>query len=339
MVANAALLLIVLGFVLHTPNQNSSAAILPNNTVTQTANPLDQLSSANIAVTVARMDNLPELTAVTNDAQSQSADLSAAPSNNSVVSKPEVVATAFKSNKDIKSYVVQAGDTVSSIATKFGITSDSVRWSNALAGDSVSAGTKLSIPPVSGIVYTVKAGDTLDTIASKYKADKAQLTAANDAEIAGITVGEQIIIPDGQLPAPVYSYASAYSGYAWGTSAVYGSNGYDYGFCTWYVSNRRSELGRSVPSNLGDARTWYTVARNAGLPTGSTPQNGAVMVNQPGDHVAVVEQVNDDGSFWISEMNSYGQVSMTNSTPTGGWGRVDFKLVPAATASRYYYIY
>jgi surface antigen len=63
------------------------------------------------------------------------------------------------------------------------------------------------------------------------------------------------------------------------------------------------------------------------------------MVNQGGNHVAVVEQLNDDGSYWISEMNSYGQRSMTDSTPTGGWGRIDYKIVPAGSASRYYYIY
>ena len=58
-----------------------------------------------------------------------------------------------------------------------------------------------------------------------------------------------------------------------------------------------------------------------GLPTGLVPKVGAVVVYEAGDHVMFVEQVNPDGSFWISEMNDAGQVSMTNPTPTGGTGR------------------
>jgi surface antigen len=338
---NAVLLIAVLLFVLNanSVHTNSQGVLTSTDSTEAPTNPLDHLSSADIAVTAARMTGLPELTAVTNDAQSQAAGLTQASSNDITVSKPQVVATTFASNKDIQSYVVQAGDSISSIAKKFGITSDSVRWSNNITGEAVSAGQTLLIPPVSGIVYTVKAGDTPDTLANKYKASKAQIIASNDAEISGLQVGERIIIPNGQQPAPVYTYTSYYSGFAWGTSAIYGFNGYDYGFCTWYVANRRAELGRPVPSNLGDAYTWYTVARNAGLSTGTAPRPGAVMVNQPGDHVAVVEQVNGDGSFWVSEMNSYGQVGITNPTPTGGWGRVDFKLEPAGSASRYYYIY
>jgi len=76
-----------------------------------------------------------------------------------VLSKPQIVATALKSRADIKTYVVQAGETIPALATRFGITSDSIRWSNGLSGDNLNVGTKLTIPPVSGIVYTVKAGD------------------------------------------------------------------------------------------------------------------------------------------------------------------------------------
>jgi surface antigen len=92
-----------------------------------------------------------------------------------------------------------------------------------------------------------------------------------------------------------------------------------------------------VPSNLGNAYSWYRAAQAAGLPTGLTPQVGAVMVNEAGDHVAVVEQVNSDGSFWISEMNSHGQVSMSNSTPTGGWGVRDYKVVGSVGNMKFIY--
>jgi hypothetical protein len=38
-------------------------------------------------------------------------------------------------------------------------------------------------------------------------------------------------------------------------------------------------------------------------------------------------------------MNDYGQVSITNSTPTGGWNVRDYRLIPASQASMFRYIY
>ena len=337
--ANIALLLAVIGFVVH--DSGSSQAIQQSSPLAAdsaiAANPLDQVSSADIAVNVARMANLPEAVATANDAESLDGQLSIAETNNTIVDKPQLVATALKSRKDIVAYTTVAGDTISSLATKFNVTSNTILWSNGLTGNAIAAGKTIYVlPGVNGIIYTVKAGDTTNSLATKYNASNDQIVAYNDAEISGLTAGEQIIIPGGLQPtAPVAS--SSYSGFSFGTSAIYGNNGYDYGFCTWYVANRRAQLGRPVPSNLGNAYSWYALAQQAGLPTGLTPQVGAVMVNVGGDHVAVVEAVNDDGSFWISEMNSYGQVSMTNTAPAGGWGRVDYKLEPSVGSLKFIY--
>lgn len=304
-------------------------------------NPLDTVSSAEIAVNVARASAMPESTPIANTADSMNMELAMTPASTSIVAKPQIVSTALKSKKDIRTYVTASGDTVSSIAQKFDVTSDSIRWSNNITGDAIKAGVTLYIPPENGIVYTVKAGDTADTLAAKFKASKDEIVAANDAELTGLKVGDHILIPNGTQPAPVVARITTAASYAWGYSPVYGANGYDYGYCTWYVANRRAELGRPVPQNLGDAYTWTSRAAAAGIPTGSVPQNGAVAVKHsyaPG-HVAVVEQVNPDGSFWISEMNSSGQRSMADPTPTGGWGHVDWKIIPADAVSSWSYIY
>jgi surface antigen len=304
------------------------------------SDPLDQLSSADIAVNLAMMTDLPETTAVINQADSVGAELDVPPAHTTVIPKPQVVATALKSNKDITSYVVQGGETVSSIAAKFSVTSESIRWSNNLTGDAVSAGTTLTIPPVNGIVYTVNTGDTPDILAQKYRANKEQIIAYNDAELTGLVAGTRIIIPNGQQPAPVRGRSVGGSG---SYSFIFGSgyNGYDVGFCTWYVAKKRSEIGRPVPGGLGNASTWDNRAPSAGLLVNKTPAYGAAVVtSQRGaGHVAFVEQVNDDGSIWISEMNSRGQVSMTDTRSAGGWGKVDWKLIPASLASSYSYIH
>jgi surface antigen len=329
--SNAVVLGVILMIVLHNSHstQVTSATPLANETPTAAvANPLDQVSSADIALTVARMSSLPEATAITNQAQSQAADAAIAPSNNDVLTKPQVVATALKSKADIKDYIVVAGDTVPGVAAKFGVTSDSIRWSNDVSGDALNVGAKLLIPPVSGIIYTVKSGDTPDSLAAKFRADKDKIVAYNDAEIGGLAVGEQIIIPDATKVAPAAARASAY--FSWGGAApIYGYNGYDYGYCTWWVATRRSQVGMPVPANLGNASSWAYIARAAGLPTGYTPkQYAAAVTGTRGEgHVVFVESVNPDGSIVISEMNHL------------GWNVKDTETIPAAQAANYSYIY
>lgn len=293
------------------------------------SNPLDQVSSANIAETVARMGRLPETVAVTNQADSETTELAMSPATSNVVDKPQLVsASGFASNKDIKTYTVQAGETITSIATKFGITSDSIRWSNNVTGDAVAAGTQLIIPPVTGIAYRVQAGDTAVTLAAKYRADQNKITAYNDAELAGLVVGDLILIPDGSKAAVVAAATSAGSRFS--GSATYGGaggyNGYDFGYCTYWVAKLRAAAGHAVPTNLGNAATWATRAAAMGLPTGTTPQVGAAVVTSTrgAGHVAYVTAVNDDGTITISEMNH------------AGWNKVNSRTL-ADTGFRYVY--
>lgn len=317
----------------HVTNQ---AAVLSSNSANTVVNPLDQLSSADIAVHIARAANLDESQAVTNKADTVNAQQVVSSTNQSVVAKPQVVSDGLKSRKDIQVYTVVAGDTVPSVATKFGVTSDTIRWSNGITGDALTAGKQLLISPVNGIIYQVKAGDTAEALATKYHSNKDLLIAMNDAEISGLPVGQNIIIPGGS-PATVATTvstpaaAASSGGFAWGGyAAIYGSNGYDYGYCTWWAATRRAQTGRPVPSNLGNASTWKVLAQRAGFGVGNVPAAGAVIWTPPRDyygHVGYVESVNADGSVNISEMNVI------------GWGRVDNKTLSAEQAAAYSYIY
>lgn len=259
------------------------------------------------------MNSLSETTAISNQAQSQAAEVSISTSSNNVTAKPEVVTTALKSKADIQDYTAVAGDTVSNIAIKFGVTSDSIRWSNNLNGDAVSAGTKLSIPPVNGIVYIVKSGDTLDSLAAKFRASKDQIIAYNDNEIKGLTVGEKILIPNGSVaaaaaPLTTASNIAAGGAFPWGSGPLYGYNGYDYGYCTWYVATQIS-----VPANWGNAATWAIYAARSGWGVSGAPSVGAIAQKGGGyGHVAIVDAVSPDGSMIMyKDMNG-----------VAGWGRV-----------------
>lgn len=337
--ANLVMLVGVAGFVIKSPGGSTTSV----NSLANTSQPttvtgaLDQLSSADIAVHVAQLTNLPETDSVVNRADSVNAQLAVTASDDTVIAKPQVVATTLKSYKDITTYLTVDGDTIPTVAAKFNITSDTIRWSNGLQGDNLTPGMNIIISPVNGLVYTVKEGDTIDSIASKYRANKEQIIADNDAEASGLRVGSRILIRDGsEAPVPVarVATASAYgSGFAWGgAAAVYqgGANGYDYGYCTWWAANRRAQTGNPIPSNLGNASTWKALAARAGFAVGSVPQAGAVIWTPPRDwygHVGYVESVNDDGSVNISEMN------------TAGWGVVTRKTLSAGEAAGYGYIY
>jgi surface antigen len=338
--ANVLLLAAVLVFVI---SSSSSGQTARQGSVASSVNaavsPLDQLSSADVAVNVAHLTNLTEATSVSNHADTVNALLAISPSDQAVIAKPVIVETAFKSNKDIQVYITKAGDTVADLAKRFNVTSDSIINSNNLSSNQLSAGQTLYIPPVNGIVYIVKAGDTPTTLANKYNASIDQITAYNDAEIGGLKVGERIIIPNGVVPI-VRTNPTALLG-SFGFTASFGANGYDFGWCTWYAANRRAQLGHPVPSNLGDAYSWFFLAQRAGLPTGYAPRVGAVVVSLGADHVSVVESVNADGSFIISEMNSRGYDSInTIGQPghaAGGWDRIDYKTIASASGLGFIY--
>jgi surface antigen len=332
--SNVVILAVVLAFVLQKPHTTSTvkSSAIGNAAINQTvANPLDQLSSADIAQTVAQLNNLPEATAVINQAQSEAANIAMASTNNNVISKPQVVATALKSRADIQHYTAVAGDTISSLAAKFGVTSDSIRWSNNLpaAGDNVNPGTKLAIPPVNGMVYTVKPGDTPASLAAQFSASADQITAYNDAEIGGLTPGQQIVIPNatqnsgGATAANIATAAGiggAGGGFPFGSGPMYGYNGYDYGYCTWYVATQIP-----VPANWGNASTWAYYAALSGWHVSTTPTVGAIAQKGGGEgHVGIVTAVNPDGSIQIRDMNGI-----------AGWGRVGYGP-KSATAFQHY---
>lgn len=72
-------------------------------------------------------------------------------------------------------YVVRRGDTLSSIAEKFGLTVETIFWSNVETLDrdphTLRPGLELVIPPQDGILYEWEEGDTLFKVAEKFGVD------------------------------------------------------------------------------------------------------------------------------------------------------------------------
>jgi murein DD-endopeptidase MepM/ murein hydrolase activator NlpD len=142
---------------------------------------------------------------------SQNSSVSAkinSPSNSSIAVGEDVFGTQISQKPRDKAitYTVQHGDTVSTIAQKFGISADTVRWANDLSNDTINVGDSLQILPVTGISYKVQSGDTVYSIAKKLASDPQKIVdfPFNDfanPETFSLVTGQMLVVPDGIQPA------------------------------------------------------------------------------------------------------------------------------------------
>ena len=128
--------------------------------------------------------------------------LGAAVAGGRALTKPRIISGSISSAKRTTetSYVIERGDSLSSIAYKFGISVNTILWNNNLTLRSIlKPGSTLLIPPVDGTVHLVKKGDTIAKIAKQYKAKTEDIVAFNNFKPNGsdMKVGERIIVPNG----------------------------------------------------------------------------------------------------------------------------------------------
>ena len=84
---------------------------------------------------------------------------------------------------------------------------------------------------------------------------------------------------------------------------------YDTYQCTWWAAMRRNQIGKPVDAHMGNGAQWNDTAARLGYKVSNNPKPGDVMCFEGGvlgsdgyyGHVAVVEQVNSDGSILISQ--------------------------------------
>lgn len=314
---------------------------------------VDELLAANVAANIAQTANLPVAMNVSNLSQSMAADSMLVQNDTNIVAKPQIVQAA-QNTREIRTYTTKVGDTVPAVAAQYNVSPDTVKWANNLTSDALEPDKELKILPVSGALYTAKDGDSVDSIAEKYNVNKQELINFNDLELQNTLSGRQLIVPGATVPeterpgyvAPrtqqrsngtssTFSGAGNYGGgYGMGNnlSASVG-NKYAFGNCTWYVYEKRAQLGRPVGSFWGNAATWASYAASAGYAVSGTPTVGSIMQNGGGyGHVAMVESVNPGVSVTISEMNAY--------RFGGGFNRIGHGDIPwnEAVSGMYRYI-
>jgi surface antigen len=293
---------------------------------------LDDSTVASVSADIATANGMLISNEAMKTATTKSQQVALLTADSDALANRQVVSTAGNATRDISTYTVEPGDTLSAIASKFNITTSTVMWANNITDEnSIAPGQSLTILPITGLLYTVESGDTAASLASAYSANAAQILSYNNAEVSGLKPGASIIIPDGVKPQPVQQaaptpvssqyLAGATSGTPTLTQFQYSGNGYSFGYCTYYVATRRN-----IPSNWGNANQWYYNAQASGFSVGSKPIPGAIAWTGAGyyGHVAYVESVSG-GMVTVSEMNY-----------NGNWDRVTERTVPASSFS---YIY
>lgn len=114
---------------------------------------------------------------------------------------------------EISIYTVKSGDTLGSIASKYNVSTNTIRWANDLgANGTINIGDKLTILPITGIQHTIKKGDTISALAKKYDTESSDILKFNALDNSSdITVGMELIIPDGEpaATAPTKTEAKA----------------------------------------------------------------------------------------------------------------------------------
>lgn len=162
-----------------------------------------------------------------------------------------------KPRSSIIGYTVERGDTISTVAQKFGISENTVKWVNNLTNDNLTIGQTLKILPVSGVAYKVEGGDSVYSIAKKLNTNPQKIvdfpfnTFANP-ETFSLVTGEILVVPDG---VPVEKQASVEPVYSEtvNPTAVTSSGGYFWpihGIITQYPS-------------------WYHMAYDLAAPIGT----------------------------------------------------------------------
>lgn len=176
-----------------------------------------------------------------------------------------VLGPALGASAEPPEYTVQPGDTLYSIARRFGTTPDQLARHNGLGDpNQLRVGQRLRLhgdaqppPPVVGGTYVVQPKDTLWSIARRYGTTPAELARANGIDPEGVLrVGQVLRVPGSEAPVTVRRVGGAASRglalaslarrflgtpYRWGGT---GGGGFD---CSGFLYAVFSRIGISLP--------------------------------------------------------------------------------------------
>ena len=109
-------------------------------------------------------------------------------------------------------YTVQSGDSLYSIARKYGLTVDDIIDYNNLSSTALSINQQILIPketetpPGEANTYTVKSGDTLYSIARQFNTTINELMTLNNLTTSVLSIGQTLRVPNGETISDYVEY-------------------------------------------------------------------------------------------------------------------------------------
>lgn len=166
-------------------------------------------------------------------------------------------------------YIVMNGDTLSGIASKFGVSISTIKWANNLTSDLVKPGQELEVPLSDGVLVKVQKGDTLASLAKKYAGNEQAIADFNWLDYPfTLVVGQELFIPDGRMPeAPKPVYANTPKTY------ISGSGTSGTGVSTYVDPNVGKFVGWPVAGSTAKISQYYkgTLHRGIDIADGRLP--------------------------------------------------------------------
>lgn len=109
-----------------------------------------------------------------------------------------------RSRADVMPYVIEEGDTVESIASRFGLEKDTIAWSNDRnVVFALRPGNELYIMPVDGVYHRALVDETLQAVADEFEVDPYDIINSEFNDLFGaspqdiVRSGEYVVVPGG----------------------------------------------------------------------------------------------------------------------------------------------
>lgn len=100
----------------------------------------------------------------------------------------------------VSAYTVQAGDSLSAIAQRFGLAMDTLISFNGIQdARALKVGARLILPNGNGLMYRVRRGDSLEGIARRFTVALNDLLDWNSLESSLIVPGQELFVPGARL--------------------------------------------------------------------------------------------------------------------------------------------
>ena len=234
-------------------------------------------------------------------------------------------------------YVVQRGDTVASIATRFGLEMETLLWNNShlqLDPDLLLIGEELTIPTRDGILYTVRLGDTLLDVADIYQTDVediAGLTANQVNDPDSVLEGMVLLLPGAVPPPPPPPAATSQSFFAAGVpeetpAASYAASAAFAGFIWPVVGPIGDYFG--TPRGAGTYHSGLDICAATGTPIAAAAGGQVVLVSAGGGYGNYVVVRHDNGletlyahlsEVWVAQGQWVVQGEAVGAAGATGW--------------------